>query len=168
MKTFRLLIYLLFIGLFSCISGNNTEIENLETDTLPAQQLIIEKNEKKILWVSDTLYKGDILKIKFKTPHAKDLGITTPDGKFFFVIYGGEDISKPSLMDWNKFANRDYLEIITNKTRANPWDANIAGNQIIFTKTGKYKIQLSENLETDDGTPVEMETVYYIHEIRKL
>jgi hypothetical protein len=168
MKTYKFLIYLLFFGMFSCTSGNKSDVENIETDTLPAQQFITEPNEKKILWMSDTLFKGDTLKIKFRTPHPKDLGLTTPDGKFFFVIYSGDDISKPSLMDWNEFANRDYLEIITNKTKANPWDANIAENQIIFTKTGKYKIQLSENLETDDGTPVEMETVYYIDEPRKL
>jgi hypothetical protein len=70
-------------------------------------------------------------------------------------------------VDWHAFANMDHLEIITDKTKVNPWDARIKGNQLVFTKTGTYEIRLSENLETDDGTPVEIEDVYYIDEEKK-
>jgi hypothetical protein len=101
--------------------------------------------------------------MQFKTPHPKDLAITTPDEKYFFVIYAFNDTSKPSLYDWNEFANMRSIEIVTDKTKANHWDERVSENQIIFNRTGIYEIRLSENLETDDGTPVETIKVYYVH-----
>jgi hypothetical protein len=168
-----LLPIIFLLEFFSCSpggSGNKNKIENpttaIDSFALPEPQFVA-NDQKEILFSTDTLYKGDTLKIKFKTPHAKDLAITTPADKFFFVVYGFNDTTASSLVDWHEFANMDHLEIITNKTKINPWDARIKGNQLVFTKTGTYEIRLSENLETDDGTPVEVEDVYYIHEEKK-
>jgi hypothetical protein len=168
-----LLMVVFLLELFSCSSndsGNKNHIENSTTEpdsfALPEPQFVA-NDQKEILFATDTLYKGDTLKIKFKTPHVKDLAITTPDNKFFFVVYGLNDTTMPSLVDWHAFANIDHLEIITDKTKVNPWDARIHENQLVFTKTGTYEIRFSENLETDDGTPVEVEAVYYFHEERK-
>lgn len=156
--------------LFSaCRTETKQEIETIDTielideSGLPEPYFVTDSNEKKIIAITDTLYKGDTLKIKFNTPHPRDFAITTPDGKFFFVIYGGNDTTKPSLIDWLEFEKIEYLEIITDQTTANPWDAREPENKIIFTKTGEYEILLSENLETDNGTPVEIERVYYNH-----
>ncbi len=128
-------------------------VQNIEKITHTAKQ---------ILSHTDTLYKGDTLKIKFKIPHSKDLAITNPDNAFFFLIYANNDPKMPSLIEWNTFAATNHLEIITDQTKANPWNATYKENQLIFTTTGKYKIELSDNLETDDGTPVETDSVYYI------
>ena len=156
--------------LFSaCRTETKQEIETIDTielideSGLPAPNFVTDSNEKKIIAITDTLYKGDTLKIKFRTPHPRDFAITTPEGKFFFIIYGGNDTTKPSLVDWLEFEKIEYLEIITDQTTANPWDATEPENKIIFTKTGEYEILLSENLETDNGTPVEIERVYYNH-----
>jgi hypothetical protein len=158
----------------SCSKHSSAQKDNYEnlnvafdSDGLPEPQIVSDPIRKKIAFVTDTLFKGDTLTIKFKTPHSRDLGIITPDNKFFFLVYGFNDPKKPSLVDWNEFADIDTLQIITDKTKANPWNASVTENQIIFTKTGSYEILLSENLETDDGTPFEIDTVYYINMSRK-
>lgn len=157
-----------FFMLCSCSTSNQEHQESkdqsaiaVDPPTLPEAPFVTDPSEKQILSITDTLFKGDTLSIKFKTPHFKDLAIITPEDKFFFVVYALHDPAQPSLVDWNTFAHLDHLEIITDKTKANPWDARIKKNQLIFTKTGRYEIRLSENLETDDGTPVELATVYY-------
>jgi hypothetical protein len=154
--------------LCSCSTSNHEHKESndqstiaVEPPTLPEAPFMTDPSEKQILSITDTLFKGDTLSIKFKTPHFKDLAIATPDDKFFFVVSANNDPAQPSLVDWDTFAHLANLEIITDRTKANPWDARIKENQLIFTKTGRYEIRLSENLETDDGTPVEIATVYY-------
>lgn len=117
--------------------------------------------EKSIISFQDTLYYGDTLKIKFKTPHPTDFAITTPNDGFFFVVYDGNDSTMPSLVDSEKFRTMSYLEIVTNETKANPWNRQFSENQIIFSTSGKYELRLSNNLETDDGTPVESEIIIY-------
>jgi hypothetical protein len=44
------------------------------------------------------------------------------------------------------------FKIITDKTKSAPWVDSIRTTEIIFSKPGLYEIQLSENLETDDGS----------------
>ncbi|MEZ4789878.1 MAG: hypothetical protein R2811_07660 [Flavobacteriales bacterium] len=163
-------IYILSILIWLSACGTKTRPVNQDIDTtnyfdesgLPEPQFITEPAEKKIISITDTLHKGDTLKIRFRTPHPRDFAITTPDDKFFFVVYGSNDTTMPSLVDWLEFETMDYLEIITDQTTANPWDAREIKSKIIFTTTGQYEIRLSENLETDDGTPVELERVYYM------
>lgn len=158
------------------ISTKDTIINNqLAQDTfvdddefgISEPQLVSDSSQMQILNLTDTLYKGDTLKIKFKVPHFKDLAITTPKNKFYFVVYNQSEEEQPSLVDWNGFANRKTIQIITDQTKANSWDTNIKTNQIIFNETGTYQVLLSENLETDDGTQIEIKNVYYINKYRK-
>lgn len=130
-------------------------------------QIVTDTSIMQITSINDTLYKGDTLTINFKVPHHKELAIRTPKDTLFFVVYSNSDNGQASLVDWDKFANQKTLQIITNKTKANPWYASIKTNQLIFKETGNYQINLSENLETDDGTPVEIKNVYYIDRPRK-
>ncbi len=177
MKALLLILVILSSALASCNTGtsgkqgNQTplKVEAAEPDeyALPERQYITDPAEKKILSICDTLYIGDTLKIKFKAPHASDFGIVTPNGRFFFVVYGGNDTTKPSLVDYLEFANLEYLEMVTDRIKANPWDVRINENQLVFTVSGKYLIQLSETLDTDDGTPVEEEEVYYFDKPRE-
>jgi hypothetical protein len=108
-----------------------------------------------------TLSKGDTLSLKFQRPHGGDLAIRDPDSKLFFLVYAFSNAEKPSLVDWNKFKQMTEIKIITDKTKAAPWVDSIKTNQLIFSKPGLYEVQLSENLETDDGTPVEYRSVFY-------
>ena len=130
-------------------------------------QIVSDTSQMQILYLTDTLYKGDTLKINFKVPHFKDLAISTPKDKFYFVVYAQSEKDKPSLVDWNDFAYHKTIQIITDKTKANLWDASIKTNQIIFKETGTYQVKLSENLETDDGTAIEVRNIYYVDKYRK-
>lgn len=157
-------ILTIFIVAAGC--GDSTVVESpsnnyLEEPGLPKPNFVNPQNKKILSITDDTLYKGDTLKINFKIPHSKDLGIKSPTDKFFFVVYSGNDTLMPSLVNWNEFKNHTYIEIITDKTKANPWDARETENKIIFNSTGVYKILLGENLESDDGTPIEIENIYY-------
>ncbi len=129
-------------------------------------EFITDPSEKSILSINDTLYLDDTLKIRFKVPHPKDLAITGPDDKFFFLVYASYGSELPPLIDYNAFATMDILYIFPEKTKANPWLADVQEYKRIFTKPGLYRIQLSENLETDDGTPVEYEEVYYTGKLK--
>jgi hypothetical protein len=140
---------------------NEISVDSFDSG-LPEQEYITEPDKKRIVSATDTLYKGDTLKIQFKTPHPRDFAIISPDDDFFFVVNSNNDTHMPSLMDPDKFENIDLLEIVTDKTKVSPYDTRINHNTIIFTKTGKYQLRLSEVLCTDDGTPLEMDSVYYI------
>jgi hypothetical protein len=150
----------------SKIQQNPNQQDSLAGQAIYEEKYVTDTDQNYIISYPDTLYLGDTLKMEFKTPHPKDFAITTPDKKFFFVIYAFNDTTKPSLYDWNEFANMRSIEIATDKTKANNWDARVTENQIIFNRTGVYEIRLSENLETDDGTPVETIKIYYVHEKR--
>ncbi len=165
------LIFLILMLTFSCSTSTKKQDEKYtaNSDTFDnglSEAEIVSEADKKIISYTDTLFLGDTLKIKFKIPHPRDLAIRNPENKFFFLVYEGSDSLMPPLVDWEKFEHVGHLEIITNKTKAKPWDARINENQIIFTKSGKYEILLSDNLETDDGTPVEYQTVYYFNRHR--
>ena len=70
------------------------------------------------------------------------------------------------LMDPDKFMKVGQLELITDKTKARPWVYGRDKNELIFTRSGWYSVRLSENLQTDDGTPVYQCRVYYNHKPR--
>ena len=170
----RPLPFCLTLLLSACGHGSTSiKQESTRLDSLSGQDeamyeapYVTDPDKKFITSCPDTLYLGDTLRITFKTPHPKDFAIMTPDDKFFFVVYAYSDARKPSLYDWNAFANMRSIEMIPDQAKANHWNAGVTENKIIFDKTGTYEIRLSENLETDDGTPVEIVSVYYIHEKR--
>lgn len=164
--------------LLACSTDDHqkTNDQKIKTDTIAVDSSDVEFTEmqyitdpalKRIIAADDTIYKGDTLRIQFKTPHPRDFAIVSPDGRFLFVINPNKDSLMPSLMDPEKFEKTNLLEIITDKTKVSPFDASINHNTIIFTKTGKYELRLSEVLCMDDGTPLETNSVYYIDAPRK-
>lgn len=181
-KKFLGLPWLVLLGFtlsfpMGCGNGQQPEKDNntvVATDTiggdgLPAPQYITDPKQKNIIGINDTLYSGDTLVIHFKTPHQGELGINDPDGNFFFVVY---EFSMDSanrvfpFMRSDTFKNVSLFHFITDKDKADPWNKAFDENQPVFTKTGSYTITLSETLDTDDGTPVEEEHVFYYNKKR--
>ncbi|MFH0802822.1 MAG: hypothetical protein V2A78_10625 [bacterium] len=124
------------------------------------------KSKAKITCFPKTLYQGDMLTLKMETLHGGYLGICTPDGKFFFVVCPHPGDGRNSLVPSEEFTNMSELKIITNVTKAALWEYG-HGMELIFTKSGNYEILLSDNLETDDGTPVYKCNVKYIDRHKK-
>lgn len=166
--------FILALLSFSCVrnngeAGNRQEVLAVDSSGsgLPEQVYVTDPLQKKILSVPDTLYEGDTLRINFKTPHPRDFAIVAPDGHFFYVVHSQNDTLMPSLMDPEEFERTTVLEIITDKTKVSPYDVAINHNTLLFTRTGRYELRLSEQLCTDDGTPMETETVFYLDRPRK-
>ncbi len=116
------------------------------------------------------LFRGDTLTLEMATPHGGDLAVRTPDGTDFLVVYEPHDegpAARP-LMDAEEFMRLRQLNLITDKTKARPWEYGREKNELIFTRTGWYAVRLSENLLSDDGTPVYQCRVYYSHRPRAL
>ena len=114
------------------------------------------------------LFRGDTLSLDMAVPHGGDLAVRAPDGTDFFVVYQAHDEGPgaASLMDPDKFMKVGQLELVTDKTKARPWVYGRDKNELIFTRSGWYSVRLSENLQTDDGTPVYQCRVYYNHKPR--
>ncbi len=114
------------------------------------------------------LFRGDTLTLEMATPHGGMLAVRAPDGTDFFVVYEphNEGPASRPLMDAEKFMKLGQLKLVTDQTKAKPWVYGRDKNELIFTRTGWYAVRLSENLETDDGTPVYQCRVYYQHRSR--
>jgi hypothetical protein len=143
---------------------DSSKEESWEEAGLPEPEFVTDPAKKQIVFVPDTLHYGDTLVVRFKTPHFRDLAIYGPDDSFFFLVYAQyNEGGLAPIYDYHKFADMESISLPTVSAKANPWHADINEHRLIFTKTGSYSIHLSENLETDDGTPVEIEKFYYIH-----
>jgi hypothetical protein len=110
------------------------------------------------------LSRGSRLILDMSVPHGGDLAIVGPDRTFFFVSFWQPDrtSASQSTFDWEKFKSRKRLEIITSQLKATPWAAGRDEKELVFNRTGWYRVLLSENLETDDGTPFSECRVYYV------
>jgi hypothetical protein len=115
-----------------------------------------------------TVFRGDTLTLEMATPHGGDLAVRSPDGTDFLVVYKPQEAQarSRSLMDPEEFMKLAQLNLITDKTKARPWVYGRNKDELIFTRTGWYAVRLSENLLSDDGTPVYQCKVYYSHRRR--
>lgn len=102
------------------------------------------------------------------TPHGGDLAVRAPDGTDFFVIYSPNEVGTGTrpLMDPERFMRLGQLKLVTDEIKARPWEYGREKTELIFTKTGWYEVRLSDNLMTDDGTPLYTCRVYYVHRRR--
>lgn len=115
------------------------------------------------------LFRGDTLTLNMSVPHGRQMAIIQPGGTFFFVVYApqGKPTAARSLMDMKEFRNRRQLTLATETAKATPYEyGRDDRNELIFTKTGWYEVRVSENLQTDDGTPVAKCRVHYTHRRR--
>lgn len=123
---------------------------------------------KRLKCTPQKLFRGDTLTLVMSKPHGGMLGVRAPDGTDFFVVYepNNEEPGASPLMSTEEFTKLGELKLVTDKTKAKPWVYGRDKNELIFTRTGWYVVSLSENLETDDGTPVYQCKVHYTHRAR--
>ena len=107
------------------------------------------------------LWRGDTLTLDMSVPHGRDLAILGPDNKFFW-LRSWEPNDKTTTASWYAFERLRQLKIGTTEAKGRV----STDDEPIFTKTGWYRIRVSYNLETDDGTPVNECKVYYSHRRR--
>jgi hypothetical protein len=114
------------------------------------------------------LLRGDTLTLDMATPHGGELAVRAPDGTDFFVIFRPHVIGPAArpLMDPERFMKFGQLRLVTDGIKARPWEYGRKENEFIFTKTGWYEVRLSENLMSDDESPLHTCKVYYVHRRR--
>jgi hypothetical protein len=107
------------------------------------------------------LWLGDTLTLSMSVPHGRDLAILGPGDKFFW-LRSWEPNDEATTASWYAFEKLRQLKIVTTEAKGRV----STDDEPIFTKTGWYRIRVSYNLETDDGTPVNQCKVYYTHRRR--
>lgn len=127
-------------------------------------------SELKNMWVDKgPYYKGESIKVFFADGHPEELGIKSPNGDFYYLVYipGLETIPNASpLVSQTKFKKMKEIELIAGVTRANPHNIKYKSNQPIFTQSGIYTLLLSKNLSTDAAGPAETIQIEYRHQSR--
>lgn len=107
------------------------------------------------------LWLGDTLTLSMSVPHGRDLAILAPGDKFFW-LRSWEPNDDATTARWFAFAKVRQLKIVTTEAKGRV----STDDELIFTRTGWYRIRISYNLETDDGTPLNECRVYYAHRRR--
>ncbi len=116
------------------------------------------------------LFRGDVLTLHFKVPHAACLGVINPDGKFFYVVFP-EASASGNLLPYvpsEQFPSIASLKIKTTSFTADPYTYGVEENQPVFTKSGRYRFVLADNLHVHDENSVHTLDVEYHHTLRDL
>lgn len=150
-----------------------TPLPNVNSD--PSRQIgsYIEIDSKKNEWDGNeitkcspkTIYRGETLNISLKTPHGKYSAILRFDNKKWFFLYGGVG-NNP---DWTDTSFSQISEIsINTETSFNSTNVEVGEKpEKIFTKTGKYRVLVSdEDFGQDDPIWTGMCEIYYINKKR--
>lgn len=152
----RLLSILLF-SILTPLAGPNA----LGQDTKPQPSARDIERRVSLRCSPRKLGLGDTLTLYMSVPHGRDLAILGPDNKFFW-LRSWEPNDKATTASWYAFEKMKLFKIVTAEARGRV----STDDEPIFTKTGWYRIRVSYNLETDDGTPVNECRVYYTHRRR--
>ncbi len=121
------------------------------------------------IWADNALlYRGEVLKIHFDTPHPRYLGVSDPDGHFFYVVFPADENAGnlQPLVNSRDFISLNSLSIRTSTFTADPYTYGVLENQPVFTKTGTYRFVLGENLHMDDESTLGILKVDYRHTAR--
>jgi hypothetical protein len=149
------------------LAGVASLYERAQNPTTLPEKPAVESAAK--MWTDDaTVYKNDILQIHFSLPHPQFLGVTDPDGHFFYVIFPAENTEgkmKPFVSS-EQFAFLKTLKISTSDFKADPYTYGVLENQPVFTKSGTYRFLLGDNLHVDDESVLTVLKVNYHHIVR--
>ena len=93
---------------------------------------------------------SDTLVLTMRTPHGGDLGLRTPKGDFFFLVFWPSEPSEAaqSLVPWDTFKTMAKLTIPIGTLKLVPW-ATTEPARFVFDEPGTYYILMDENLEGD-------------------
>ena len=103
------------------------------------------------------LRHGDTLTLVMSVPHGRDLAVFSPDDRIFWIKRWEPD-DPATTAEWVAFENVRRLRLRTDTRKGN---LRAGEDELIFSKRGWYRVALSDNLETDNGTPVHVCRVYY-------
>ena len=96
------------------------------------------------------LKPGDTLVLTMQTPHGGDLGLRTPKGEFFFLVFWPSTPAEAgqSLAPWDTFKMMDRLTVPVGTLKLAPWGTALPA-RFVFDEPGTYVVLMDENLEGD-------------------
>lgn len=121
------------------------------------------------IWSSvNQVYKDESLVLHFRTPNPPYLGVLTPGGRFFYVVFPNETaVGKlRPFVESTQFRSTEQININLTTFKADPYTDGVYTNQPVFTRSGKYKFIMGDNLHTDDPTAVVSLEINYHHQKR--
>lgn len=155
-------IYLALLAGFALFTASLTSAQSRKPKISTSSRMV------KLKCSPQKLFKGETLSLDMTTPHGGDLAVRAPDGTDFLVVFEPHDEGPNAqpLMEAEKFMKLGQLKLVTDQTKARPWEYGRDKNELIFTRTGWYQVRLSENLLSDDGTPLYSCRVHYTNRPR--
>lgn len=109
-----------------------------------------QNNPSKLACSPRVLHSNDTLTLTLGSMHGSELAIMRKsDGIAYFLVVGSPPSNMTPLMTTTEFSKAKEVKI-SAKTEAFPWVAE-ASKEAIFTRSGTYTIQVSNNLESDEG-----------------
>ena len=102
------------------------------------------------------LTESDTLILKMAQPHGSELAVISPAGEYYMIAYQRIDRRSPlrPIMSSDEFKKLTEFRIDPKSFKAHPWKDGADKYQKVFTAPGRYRVLLSDNLETDDSTPM--------------
>ena len=109
-----------------------------------------QSNPSKLACSPRVLRSNDTLTLTLGPKHGSEMAIMRKsDGISFLLVVGGPPSNMMPLMTHTEFSKAKEVKI-SAKSEALPWVAD-ASKEAIFTKSGTYTIQVSTNLESEEG-----------------
>jgi hypothetical protein len=146
-------------------------LDKMSPSPLVLPEKIAIETAPRMMWTNNSaLYKGETLRLHFRLPHPQYLGVIDPDGHFFYVVFPKENSAgklKPFVSS-ERFEAMKTLKINTSKFKADPYTYGVLENKPVFTKSGRYRFLLGDNLHVDDASAVTILKVKYTHSARPL
>jgi hypothetical protein len=116
----------------------------------------------------ETVYRGDMINLRFSVPHGAHLAIRDPKGRFFYVVFPAAQATaglKP-LIDSETFVRRAELSFRADQLTGDPYTHGINKNQPVFTVSGTYTLIMGDNLAVDNPDELVVRPLKYRHESR--
>lgn len=133
---------LFFIFAFMSSHGSAEESDAPETIWLESDEMVS--------CAPRELNHDDILRVNLSGHHGRELALYRHDENLWlFLVVGSPPSTMKSLMSSQQFESAKEIEIAPTITGYR-WDNN-GGNEMIFSKSGKYTLYVSENLESEEG-----------------
>ena len=154
----RFLVVLMLVGL---MSEQSTAVVPAQVSK-PQRSRAEQRRRVRLNCAPRRLRHGDTLTLTMSVPHGRDLAIFSPDNRIFWIKRWEPDDRKITT-EWYAFENVRRLRLPTHTATGY---LRRGEDELIFTRRGWYRVALSDNMETDDGTPVYDCRVYYAGERR--
>ena len=110
------------------------------------------------------LKPGDTLTISMTVPHEKEIAIIGPDSTNYLLSYRANitlvGSTQFSVFDYDHFDTVKTVKLDVNTAEGSPYIRGKKSNEKIFTKSGRYKIILSSDLQAQDIVVTERNVEY--------